>query len=74
MFGTPGDDAGGSQVRPTTNPEPITWTAEAVRNLGMTTDVETAGSILGIGRTKAYEMAKNGEFPVMALSEIPHFC
>jgi hypothetical protein len=26
----------------------------------MTTDVETAGAILGIGRTKAYELAKHG--------------
>lgn len=41
-----------------------TWTPESVRQLGLTTDVATAGSILGIGRTKAYELAKNGEFPV----------
>jgi hypothetical protein len=41
-----------------------TWTPEAVRRLGLTTDVATAGSILGIGRTKAYELAKNGDFPV----------
>ena len=40
------------------------WTEQAVRALGMTTDVEIAGEILGIGRTKAYEMAKNGDFPV----------
>ena len=43
------------------------WTAEAVRNLGMTTDVATAGAILGIGRSKAYELAKNSEFPVTVL-------
>ena len=30
----------------------------------MTTDVATAGAILGIGRSKAYELAKTGEFPV----------
>lgn len=40
------------------------WTAEAVRELGLTTDIETAGQILGIGRTKAYEMARNNQFPV----------
>ena len=40
------------------------WTQDAVRALGMTTDVEIAGEILGIGRTKAYELAKAGEFPV----------
>ena len=43
------------------------WTEQAVRALGMTTDVEIAGEILGIGRTKAYEMAKNGDFPVKIL-------
>jgi hypothetical protein len=40
------------------------WTPEAIRQLGMTTDVATAGAILGIGRSKAYELAKTGEFPV----------
>jgi hypothetical protein len=48
-------------------PGTTAWTAEAIRSLGMTTDVETAGGILGIGRTKAYELAKNGEFPVKVL-------
>jgi hypothetical protein len=43
------------------------WTVEAIRALGMTTDVETAASILGIGRTKAYELAKTREFPVPVL-------
>lgn len=40
------------------------WTVQAVQELGVTTDVETAGAILGIGRTKAYELAKAGQFPV----------
>ena len=40
------------------------WTVEAVRRLGTTIDVATAASILGFGRTKAYELAKAGEFPV----------
>jgi hypothetical protein len=44
-----------------------TWTTESVRGLGLTTDVETAGAILGIGRTKAYELAKQGQFPVVVL-------
>ncbi|KAB1153320.1 helix-turn-helix domain-containing protein [Micromonospora sp. AMSO12t] len=43
------------------------WTIEAVRELGVTTDVETAGAILGIGRTKAYKLAKTNEFPVRLL-------
>ena len=41
-----------------------TWTAEAVRELGLTTDIETAGAVLGIGRSKAYALAKAGKFPV----------
>jgi hypothetical protein len=43
------------------------WTIDAVRSLGATIDVETAGAILGIGRSKAYELAKNDEFPVRVL-------
>jgi hypothetical protein len=43
------------------------WTVDAVRELGLTTGVETAGEIIGIGRSKAYEMAKGGEFPVRVL-------
>jgi hypothetical protein len=43
------------------------WTVEAVRVLGMTTDVDTAAAILGFGRTKAYELAKNNQFPVQTL-------
>ena len=43
------------------------WTVDAVRRLGATVDVETAGAILGIGRSKSYELAKSGEFPVRVL-------
>jgi excisionase family DNA binding protein len=41
-----------------------TWTVESVRNLGLTTTVDTAASILGISRTKAYALAKGGNFPI----------
>jgi predicted DNA-binding transcriptional regulator AlpA len=41
-----------------------TWTPEAVRALGMTTDVETAALILGIGRTLAYDLVREDKFPV----------
>lgn len=44
-----------------------TWTVEDVRALGVTTDLETAASVLGIGRTKAYEMASVDEFPVAVI-------
>lgn len=62
-----------SFIRTKTNqnhpPTPATtaWTPDAVRRLGLTTDVETAGAILGVGRTKAYELAKTGQFPVPLL-------
>jgi hypothetical protein len=46
---------------------PIAWTGDAVRGLGLTTDIETAGAILGVGRTKAYELARTGQFPVKVL-------
>lgn len=43
------------------------WTIDAVRELGVTTDIETAGAISGIGRTKAYALARTNEFPVRPL-------
>jgi hypothetical protein len=39
------------------------WTRERVEALGVVCDVETAGRILGIGRTVAYRLAREGEFP-----------
>jgi predicted DNA-binding transcriptional regulator AlpA len=33
----------------------------------MTTDLETAAAIIGIGRTLAYELARTGDFPVRRL-------
>ncbi|WP_026209077.1 hypothetical protein [Catelliglobosispora koreensis] len=43
------------------------WTVDDVRDLGLTTDLETAASIIGIGRTKAYEMAADGSFPARVI-------
>jgi hypothetical protein len=43
------------------------WTIDAVRKLPATVDIETAGAVLGIGRSKSYELAKAGEFPVKVL-------
>lgn len=43
------------------------WTPEEVRALGMTTNIETAAEIIGIGRTFAYELAKNQAFPIRLL-------
>ena len=44
------------------------WTAEAVRGLGVRTDVPTAGAILaGWGRDESYRAVKRGDFPVPVL-------
>jgi excisionase family DNA binding protein len=40
------------------------WTEDRVRSLGLHTDVATAASILGIGRSTAYDLIRRGEFPV----------
>jgi len=37
--------------------------AEEVRNLPVTIDLLTASRALGIGRTKAYQLARTGQFP-----------
>jgi hypothetical protein len=39
------------------------WTLDRVQALGLTTDLETAATILGIGRTLAYELAKTNSSP-----------
>lgn len=44
--------------------QPRTWTHERILALGSATDIDTAAQILGIGRTLAYQLAKDGEFPV----------
>jgi hypothetical protein len=38
------------------------WTPEAIRALGATTDLPTLGSIFGLGRWRAYQMAHTGEW------------
>lgn len=40
------------------------WSAEQIRALGTRTDLVTAGQILGIGRSKCYQLARAGQFPV----------
>lgn len=47
--------------------KPHTWSPERIRALGVTTDLTTAGSILGIGRTNAYRLAQDDGFPVPVL-------
>ncbi|RKR88283.1 hypothetical protein BDK92_2593 [Micromonospora pisi] len=45
----------------------VRWTPEQVRELGLVTSLETAGQILGIGRSKAYELARHDQFPVRVM-------
>lgn len=49
--------------QPPADPPP-TWTAERIRALGVTTDVVTAGQILGVSRNSAYALARRGAFPL----------
>ena len=45
-----------------------TWTEADVRGLGVRTDLETACSVvLGVGRTRAYELLRAGELPFPVL-------
>lgn len=39
------------------------WTREKITALGMTCGVETAAQIIGIGRTVAYRMVREGQWP-----------
>jgi hypothetical protein len=48
----------------TNTPRRITWTEDRIRGLGATTTLLTAASILGFGRTLAYELVNAGKFPV----------
>jgi hypothetical protein len=43
------------------------WTERDIRALGATTDLVTAGAILGIGRTRAHQLARADRFPVPVL-------
>jgi hypothetical protein len=43
------------------------WSEDEVRALGVSTDLVTAGAILGIGRTTAHALARDGRFPVPLL-------
>jgi hypothetical protein len=45
------------------SPIPV-WSVEDIRALGATTDLLTAASVLRIGRTKAYQLARTKTFPV----------
>jgi hypothetical protein len=43
------------------------WTAQQVATLGLTCDITTAAAVLGIGRTLAFQLLREGRFPVRVL-------
>lgn len=42
-------------------------TAAEIRSLPATIDLVTAGRMFGVGRTKAYQLARTGHFPCRVL-------
>jgi hypothetical protein len=47
------------------------WTPEAIRALGPTTDLPTAGDIFQCSRWKSYQMARNGEWEQLGIKVLP---
>lgn len=47
--------------------EQIQMSMEELLSLPVSVDLTTAGRALGIGRTKAFELAKAGRFPIKVL-------
>ena len=43
------------------------WSARDVRALPAVVDLQTAGQVLGMGRTLSHELARRGQFPVPVL-------
>jgi hypothetical protein len=48
-----------------------TWTPEAIRALGVRTDLPTLGKIFGISRARAYQMAQTGEWEQAGIRIVP---
>jgi excisionase family DNA binding protein len=48
-------------------PQRRVWTPDDVRALGVLTDFDTAADVLGMGRSLAYQLVRNGEFPVQRI-------
>jgi hypothetical protein len=47
------------------------WTPDAIRALGATTDLPTLGSIFGVSRWRAYQMAHTGEWEKVGIRILP---
>ena len=46
----------------------MSWTVEAIRELGVTVDVVTAGAILGVGASTSRDLDRRGAFPVPVIA------
>lgn len=62
MNTNPATDSG--EANPPADSSATAWTAQRIRALGPLTDVPTAAKILRIGRGLAYQMVRDGTFPV----------
>ena len=62
---TPHPDTTTVDTAPGSSPMP--WTPARIRALGPVTDVVTAGAILGLSRSVAYDLAARGQFPVAVI-------
>jgi hypothetical protein len=47
------------------------WTHEKIRGLGATTDLPTLGSIFGVSRWRAYQMAHTREWEQIGIRIVP---
>ncbi|MCU1624236.1 MAG: hypothetical protein JWL79_3081 [Frankiales bacterium] len=48
------------------------WTEADVRALGLTTDITTASSVLGMSRGTGYRLVREGRFPVRTIPNDRH--
>lgn len=62
-----GEDSPAPDGQPRWTQKASRWSPQRIRALGATTTLEIAAEILGIGRSKGYELARDGEFPVEIL-------
>ncbi|RKF23681.1 DNA-binding protein [Micromonospora globbae] len=58
---------------PAAEPKRPAWTADQIRDLGLTTDLATAAEILGISRSAAYKLARRNAFPVPLIRAGAHY-
>jgi hypothetical protein len=68
---TPGDEKDHRRGETHAMTSNDTWTAETIRALGPTTDMQTLAGIIGCGTWKACKMARQGEWEQIGIKVIP---